>query len=642
MLTQINIQGLAIIDSLEINFSQGFNVITGETGAGKSILIKALGLLLGAKAAAETVRRGREAASVSGLFEVPQGHRCSTLLTSLGVPFEVDDGHFPIIIRRTVNSKGRSLAWINDIPVTVAALKDLASTLIDVFGQHDNLRLLDPAMHALYLDQFLPDRGLARAYAHVFADCHAMTADLEATVGEFRAKRRDADYLSYRCEELSKFNPTKEDYETIQALCRKADNVLSVVGSLENAQRAIDQGAGGEGLSAPLWEAGKILGKLDNIAPDFKALSDEAISLAARVDDLSFGIGRALSGMEIDGGDLEGAQDRLAGYQELFRKMAVSDVDGLVAERERLEGELQFLHSASADVMARVRALEAKTSELQSLSEKLTKARLKAKDIVKKRIESELHELAMIGATIDIEFTPVQRTLDLFEVALFGSEVSQVWGKIAEVWTCLGEHGAERAQFLLAANAGEAMLPLHKIASGGEVSRIMLALKKGLAAGADTCILVFDEIDSGISGRVADVVGRKMQELSSAFQVICISHLAQVAAYADLHFLVHKFGKDNRTESTIVKLGETERQEEVARLLSGEEVTASSLANARQLIERAHGKGVSARVTGAAAAAAKGETHPPSGKAQGVGLRGGEATQTRKTQKPARKEAERN
>lgn len=587
LLTQINIQGLAIIDSLAIEFSHGFNVITGETGAGKSILIKALGLLLGTKASAETVRRGREAAMVSGLFDVPEGHKCAAVLAQYGVPIECDHGHFPIIIRRTVTSKGRSLAWINDIPVTVSVLRDLASTLIDVFGQHDNLRLLDPTVHVLYLDQFLPDRTLSKDYQTRYGEFVETLSELTAMVDDFRTKRRDADYLEFRCEELRKFSPDKDDFEQVQSLCKKAGNILSLANALEKAQRCIDQGAGGEALSTPLWEASKILGKLEHIDPEFKALAEEAKTLAARSDDLSFAIGRAFSGTELDEGALESAQHRLAGYQELFRKLAAANIDVLLEERERLEGELAFIQSAAADVLLRIKSLKDKVSGLKALAARLSKARFKAKDIVKKRIETELHELAMPGAAIDIEFTPVAKSLQALEIALFGDEVARQWAEVADEFSELGETGAERAQFLLSANPGEALLPLHKIASGGEVSRIMLALKKGLAAGADTCILVFDEIDTGISGRVADVVGRKMQELSDHFQVICISHLAQVSAYADTHFLVHKYGKDKRTESTITKLGTKEREIEVARLLSGEEVTETSLANARNLIQRA-------------------------------------------------------
>jgi DNA repair protein RecN (Recombination protein N) len=360
------------------------------------------------------------------------------------------------------------------------------------------------------------------------------------------------------------------------------------VHAVEQARMCVDQGADGEPLGRKLWEAGKILAKIGNI-PEMQQLAESAHDLAAKLDDLSYQLGRAGSGLEVDEADLEAAQSRLAGYQELMRKMAVHDIDGLLAEYDRLGGELQFLSSAQAEVATILEKLKLACVSLKAAAEKIAKARRKAKPVVKDRIESELHELAMPGATIDMEFVPVNRPIPALELGLFGPAAAEIWAECAELLSGLTEQGSERTQFLLAANPGEAMLPIQKIASGGEVSRIMLALKKALAAGADTCILVFDEIDTGISGRVADVVGRKMRELSQDFQVICISHLAQVAAYADKHFLVHKSSKGDRTESTITKLTDEKAQEEVARLLSGDEVTASSLANAKQLISKARG-----------------------------------------------------
>ncbi len=587
LLTQLNIQGLAIIDTLSIEFSPGFNVITGETGAGKSILIKALGLLLGAKASAETVRRGREQASVTGLFEAPSGHRCAKVLEQYGIPVELEGDHFDILVRRTVNSKGRSLAWINDVPVTAHVLKELAGSLIDVFGQHENLRLLDSSQHTAYVDQFLKDKTIVSQYGDAYASSHALVRELSAMIEDFRAKRRDADYLTFRCDELNKFAASREDYDQTFALCQRSGHQLTLVSGLEGVQACLDQGAGGEPAGKPLWEAGRLLSRLEATLPDLKELADEATSLASRVDELSFQVGKALSGMEVDENDLEAAQERLSGYQDLFRKLAVQDIDGLLVEQDRLLSELSFLESAAVEVKTRLKTLGVNVETLKALGGKLTKARTKAKDLVQQRIEAELHELAMPGATIGIEFSKPSRILPALDVALFGAEAEGLWAGAAEALLALGENGAEKVQFLLSANPGEALMPLQKIASGGEVSRVMLALKKALAAGADTCILVFDEIDTGISGRVADVVGRKMQELSDSFQVICISHLAQVAAFADTHFLVHKFGRDQRTESTISQLTTKSSEEEIARLLSGEEVTTSSLANARALVKKA-------------------------------------------------------
>ena len=587
MLTQLHIQGLAIIDSLSIDFSSGFNVITGETGAGKSILIKALSLLLGGKASAETVRHGREAATVAGSFEAKLGHPCAETLRRYSIPCEDDWGAFTILVLRSITNKGRSLAWINDFPVTIAVLKEFGATLIDIFGQHENQRLLDSTQHINYLDQFLPDREVLVEYRNAFHQVQIQVDNLTKMATEFATKSRDADYIAYRAEELNKFAPNLCDFEQVQELCRSSTEQFATVKALEASLAMIDNDSGSDSISRRLSNISRTLSKIQHLAPDVKPLADEAAALAARVEDWSFEIGRCLSRREVDEEMLEAAQERLARYQDLFRKLGVSNITELIHEKERMQGELLFLDSAVVYVQTQLKQIGALVSELATKACALSSARQMARAIVKERAERELHELAMPGAQVDVELTEISREIADVNMSIFGVEAHDAWSKSKESLNGLAEHGAEKAQFLLATNPGEPLHPLHKTASGGEVSRVMLALKKGLADGADTCILVFDEIDAGISGRVADIVGRKMQELSHDFQVICISHLAQVAAYADTHFFVHKFGKESRTESTITRLNSAQSEEEIARLLSGDEVTTSSLANARALISKA-------------------------------------------------------
>jgi DNA repair protein RecN (Recombination protein N) len=588
VLTRLDIQGLAIIDSLSIEFSAGFNVITGETGAGKSILIKALGLLLGAKASGDTVRRGKDSATVTGVFEVPVGHKSSEVLETFGIPQDlVSDHSTSLLVRRTVTQKGRSMAWINDVAVTATVLRDLAACLIDVFGQHDNLRILDASQHLHYVDLFLKDPEIFEDYRESLRTTNNLVQEIETLLDTVQTRRRDADYLAFRCEELKSFGPDEDDYNQIRSLCHRSSHVMQLVHGLEKARACIDQGADGEPISRVVWDASRLLGKLESTSEEAKPLAQEAAALAAKLDDLSYNIGKVLNGFDIDESDLEAAQARLAGYQELFRKLSVSDIHGLIKESVRLGSELQLIETASAQVTKLLTKLRFQVKEASAHASKLSEARMKAKEIVKTRLASELKELAMPEARLDIEFVKISRPLSHLKMESMGPDALALWADLASELQTLGEYGSERAQFLMATNKGEAMLPLQKIASGGEISRVMLALKKALAAGADSCILVFDEIDSGISGRVADVVGRKMQELSKDFQVICISHLAQVAAYAETHFLVHKFGRGERTESAITALARKESEEEVARLLSGDEVTDKSLANARALMQKA-------------------------------------------------------
>jgi len=310
--------------------------------------------------------------------------------------------------------------------------------------------------------------------------------------------------------------------------------------------------------------------------------------LAAKIDDLSFEVGKILTSLDLDEGRLEEAQSRLFGYQDLFRKHGVQEVKALINEKARLKSELEWLESGHQKLRELIHLIRMRIDALQVAGRALTESRKQAGRKIKKQVEAELHELVMPGAVFSVEFFPLLRSLSGPDLTAFGREIAGEWEELTDSLARIGESGAERGQFFLSPNPGGPSLPLERIASGGELSRIMLALKKALAADAETCVLVFDEIDAGISGRIADVVGKKMRELASDFQVICISHLPQVAVYADAHFCVKKQRVEKgRTESCIIKLSLDESAREIARLLSGAEVSEPSLKNARNLIAKA-------------------------------------------------------
>jgi DNA repair protein RecN (Recombination protein N) len=591
VITQLNIQGLAIIESLSIEFSPGFNVITGETGAGKSILIKALNFLLGGKPGSDALRQGSPQATVSGEFALPKGHPALVLAENLGIPVEENAGKYTLIVRRQLTAKGRSQSWVNDVGVTTQPLKELGSTLVDVFGQHENQRLMEPARHVDYVDAFLGDSSPLPRVARLGEECGRLVHELGELVANLQAGLRSQDYLAFRLEEFEKFDPSEEDYQKIHEFCLTAEHMAETKDLLSRAARCLEGGEGTEGgVGQALWEASRLLGQVpqEESTPSLlKDLGERASRLAGELDDLSFELGRHVASLDFDESELEAAQARIFGYQDLFRKHSVREIAELVGEGDRLKGEMNFLTKATENLERLVSDLERKGEEWRQASQALTKARAKAVKVIKKSVESELGELAMAGSRFEAEFTAIKRSPPSLDFALFGEGISQRWAKLSEGLQTISEQGAERVQFLLASNPGEPILPLAHIASGGELSRIMLALKKALVADADTCVLVFDEIDSGISGRVADVVGKKMQELSDDFQVLCISHLPQVAVYADTHFLVRKEGRGNRTESSIVRLSREESAREIARLLSGAELSTPSLANAKSLIDRA-------------------------------------------------------
>ena len=579
MITRLSIQGLAIIDSLTIDFSPGFNVITGETGAGKSILIKGLHFLMGGKAAADTVRKGSEQAIVAGEFVVPDGHPALNILDGLGIPTEQTKEGYGILIRRLLTAKGRSQSWVNDITITSQPLKEIGTTLVDVFGQHENQRLMEESQHLKYVDQFLQDKACRLKVERLQGECSQSVARLRERLESLFTRGRDEDYLKFRRQELEEFAPETQDYEKLVTFCREADQVSSIRDVLARASACLD-GEEGEGGAVPsLWEAAKALGTRE----DLLNIRDRLQALGTELEDVSFEIGKRLSALDFSEEDLEANQKRLYGYQELFRKYSVAGVGALVEECEKLKTELNFLENAAGTLEKELIELGEKSKAWSKTHKELSNARRQVAKETKAQVEAELRELAMPGSKFEIEFAPVKRAVDNLDFTRVAAPLGKQWESIRETMESLGES----CRFLLAANPGEPTLPITRIASGGELSRIMLALKKALVADAETCVLVFDEIDSGISGRVADVVGRKMQELAKDFQVLCISHLPQVAVYADTHFQVKKIGRAERTESTIVRLSPEQSAKEIARLLSGAEVSASSLKNAEALIAKA-------------------------------------------------------
>lgn len=596
MLTHLSIQGLAIIDQLTIDFTTGFNVITGETGAGKSILIKALNLLLGGKASPESVRRGCEQAAVTGRFAMRPGHPAIFFLRSLGIEPSSKMDHFSIEIKRSVSSKGRSSASINGTVVTTGALKDLAQCLIDVFGQHDSHRLLDSQNHAQCLDQFVEPRTLVSKHFDAYSKANETLEELRQFVNEATGKGRDVDYLKFRVSELEEFKPSKDDYDFIKSLTENARVAASLSSALRKSQDLLES-QDGDAISRRLREVSRALhiGK----SPHLEPLAESALRIAGEVDELSYAIGQSAAKLDVSEEDVDKAESRLAGYQALFRKHGVHNIEELCDAWQKLSDQVRALENAADHVRLILQRLDVEVKAVTDASGILASARRKAANVVAQRVEKELSELAMPSAKFSVEFSSVSRSVPAIDLGPFGDDAIEVWSDILDSWTSVSESGSERAEFYLSANKGEPSLPVAKVASGGEVSRIMLALKKALVAGAETCVLVFDEIDTGISGRVADIVGQKIAELSSYCQILCISHLPQVAAYADRHYVVKKIESKDRTESTIKMLSEQEHLQEIARILSGDKLTKASLEHATSLVAEAKNRRTKTLAVGA-------------------------------------------
>ncbi len=588
MISRLSIQGLAIIDSLSIDFSPGFNVITGETGAGKSILIRALNFLTGGRSGPETVRQGSPQALVTGEFLVPAKHPALAQLEALGIVPEKSGKKFRVILRRQMSAKGRAQAWINDITVTSQALKEIGPFLVDVFAQHENQRLLDVDRHGSYLDEFVAVKEAKQRLHVAFVECDLAVKQIASIISHYYSAQSNRDFVEFRLEEIKKFNPSKEDFDRTSDLCKNASGYQKVREALLGAVEPLEGGEG-ESLSPSLWKASKRLEMLPESEAQEKAgaLKARLMAMASEFDDVVFELRQLLSKYEFDEDGLEKAQGRLYEYQKLFRKHNATGIEELLKIAEDLKTAVGSLEITAEKLEDHLGFLETNSAKALKEASVLTKARTQAATLIKKSVEKELQELSMPGSQFTVDFSPVKHELPSLDLTEFDLKIQNRWAKLRENLLGVGPEGAEKVEFLLASNPGEPILPLARIASGGEISRIMLALKKALTVDADTCVLVFDEIDSGISGRVADVVGKKMRQLAEHFQVLCISHLPQVAVYADAHFLVKKAGKNKRTESNILLLSAKESAEEIARLLSGAEVSKPSLENAQALIARA-------------------------------------------------------
>jgi len=588
MIQRLHIQGMAIIEELEIDFSSGFNVITGETGAGKSILIRALSFLLGHKVGPDMIRKGFDQATVTGEFFLRPDHDALTFLQTVGIPFEKSEEGSLVIVRRQVNSKGRASAWVNDTPVIGTTIKELGLHLVDIFGQHDNQKLMRPEFHLSYLDKFLEKKNLVPNYREGYRKCISKVRQIEATLKNFMSGRKDLDYHLFRLQELEAFGPSVDDFNTVKDLTETSRSSVALKQGLGQVLANFEND--GQSLNSVLWDSVKKLGRINDkvSSEELAGLRDRAESLASEIDNFSFDVSRLLSSLEVDESKIEEAHKRVYGYQELFRKHGVREVEDLIQIREKLKRDCLSQEDLALDLKKELEALVKEAEEISVAAKMLSNQRLKAAHRIKKAVESELAELAMPGVLFDVlwdETEPREWHLDFS--GLNSKPLMNLSRELCELLKNLGPDGFEQVEFMLAANPGEPLLPLLKVASGGELSRIMLALKKALVADADTCVLVFDEIDTGISGRVADVVGKKMNDLSKTFQVLCISHLPQVAVYADTHFLVKKESKAKRTESTIIKLSREDSTAEIARLLSGSEVSKAGLANARALMDKA-------------------------------------------------------
>ncbi|HQY61186.1 MAG TPA: DNA repair protein RecN [Polyangiaceae bacterium] len=561
MLLELSIQNLVLIDRLSVEFAEGFNVLTGETGAGKSMLVDALGLVLGGRASADVVRTGEKETEVEARFELQPGSRALERLAQAGIPC---DGE--LVVRRVVQAEGRSRAFLNGRLSTAAQLAELAKDLCDIASQHESVSLTDPASHLEYLDAFgrLDD---ARSELRVdYAKLADVVRTLESTRATERSRGEREDFLAFQAREIDELDPSvgeEHALESERARLRHAERlVVATRGAAEGLY---------DGDEAICDRLGRIVSDLEQAAsldPSLAPVARAVDAALAELSDAARQVSRYAESVEENPERLAELDERYFRLQKLLRKHGPSTQE-LLAYRQELGRELEAMASGQERVVALEADRDARLAAIGAAARALSKKRRAAAEKLADAVGRELGQLGMGRARVSVDVAPIHPGQ---------SDALVVDG------ARLTENGVDRVEFLIAPNKGEDPKPLRRIASGGELSRALLALKRVLAEKGPAGLYVFDEVDAGVSGAVAEVIGRSIAEVSRHRQVLCITHLPQIAALADTHFVVDKSEEGERTVSRVRRLSESERVAELARMIGGVKVGDAARKAARELL----------------------------------------------------------
>jgi DNA repair protein RecN (Recombination protein N) len=560
MLTALSIRDVVLIDRLDLTFGPGLTVLTGETGAGKSILLDSLGLALGVRAESGLVRTGCEQASVAACFSLPIDHPALAQLNEQG--FEAED---EIVLRRIVTKDGRSRAFVNDQPAGIALLRRIGALLVEVQGQHEQMGLADPASHITLLDAFGVPLDCRNLVTNAWRDWRHAVTRLDTALDVIETARRDEDWLRHAVDELATLapQPNEEDQlvvdrQRLQQNERQAEAIAAAIAELTPRDRR-----GSAGPASVLRSASRLLQRLvspqqpDNANPAWAALAalERAEEALAEADTI---LGRLATDADADPRQLEQTEERLFALRAAGRKHGVS-VGELPPLLSQLSDRLAHLESGETELLELQRAARVSRDHYVASAQVLTGIRRGAAGRLRDAIMGELPPLRLDKARFFVEVTDTEEN---------------EWGA----------DGADRVRFLIATNPGQEPGPLAKIASGGELSRLMLALKVVLSAGSVVPTLVFDEVDSGVGGATAASVGERLARVAESIQVLVVTHSPQVAARGAAHFRVSKAVKGARTATTVEPLSSRDRREEIARMLAGETVTAAARAAAADLL----------------------------------------------------------
>ncbi len=550
MIKSLHIENIAVIEKTDIDFKKGFNALTGETGAGKSIIIDAINAVLGERTSKDLIRAGCEKAIVSALFG-DLSSEARSLLYDNG--FDVDDDG-NLLITRVLALSGGSIK-INGRPATAAVLKEFAKNLINIHGQHDNQRLLDPDNYYIYLDMIAENQTERQEYYDEFKHFNTVRRELNAQETDEGEKLRRSEILQYQIKELEEADINVGETDEIKRKLAIAENYEKTVSSLNDAAFCLDGSENTDGAISQVRNAQKYIDGAKN--DEFSALSERLSEMLLGLQGISSEIRAFTDNDQYRELDADKLRERLDTLHRLMLKYGNSE-EKMLAFLDNARAEYDKIVCSDKRIEELSRELDASTERLVTLGEKLTATRTAAAERFSKQVSEVLTGLDMPNVRFAIN---VKR--DRYS-----------------------KHGCDAVEFLISANAGESVKPLHKIASGGELSRIMLSIKSVLAEKDDVDTLIFDEIDTGISGRAADKVGLQLQRVADSRQVICVTHLAQIAAYAENHLLIEKSVSNDRTYTSVNSLDYDSRIQEIARIMSGAEMTENLYNSAKELLDR--------------------------------------------------------
>ena len=555
MLTNLYIENIAVIEKSNIDFTRGLNVLTGETGAGKSIVIDAINAVLGKRSSRGIIRSGAEAAFVSATFE----ELSPLVLKKLGtMGYEAEDG--TLILSRELNVSGKNTCRVNSRPATVAALREIGEYLINIHGQNDNLELMNPALHIVYIDALADMGEKLSAYRRLYRELRAVEEELNSAETDESERLRKIDLLSFQITEIEDADVTVGEYDALTAERNALQNREKIQKELMRARIALDGDDDADGVLRMTDDAASSVMNASRYLSALEGTADRLSSALYELQEISRELENAMDDVDADPGRLEEIEERLDLLYRLRHKYGDGEEE-ILAYLENAKNELKALNDYAFNREQLQKRKEQLYHDTYNSAKEISQIRQQVCEDFRASVEREMAFLLMPHVRLEIQREEAE----------------------------LNSRGIDRLEFLISTNPGEEPKPVSKIASGGELSRMMLAIKTVLSRADFVETLIFDEIDTGISGSAADRVGKKLSQLSADRQVLCVTHQAQIAAFADNHLYISKSVRDERTYTQVDSLNDEGRVRELARIVGGEGITDSALNHAKQLLEAARG-----------------------------------------------------